>query len=86
MESRYNEPHADRSSRYREFRESYFAAGGVIGLQRDDIDFERQCAKVTEKGGKRRYVVFTRRTARALKRCLTVNKSSDFVFYNLLKR
>lgn len=57
---------------------------GVATLTRDNLDIKHQRAMVMEKGNKRRLVVYTNYTRRALERWLYFNESSDpHVFVNM---
>jgi site-specific recombinase XerD len=59
-------------------------AGGVCGLEVDDVDLDRGLALVTEKGNKTRYVMFGPDTAKALRAWLDVRpEGSDAVFVAL---
>mgnify|MGYP000979665886 CR=1 FL=1 len=58
-------------------------AGGVCGLLVEDIDLVNRRARVTEKGGKERIVVFTAFTASALENWAVQRAGAPYFFYNL---
>ena len=59
-------------------------AGGLCGLKLDGLDLDAKLAKVTEKGGKTRFVMFNPPTEEALKAWLKVRpKGNDWVFVSL---
>jgi len=61
-------------------------AGGLCGLQVDDLHLEAGLALVYEKGGKSRFVMFTPQTAEALRAWLAVRPEGGQAVFVGLKR